>query len=82
MSEYLSRRQFFKKSLLTSAAITSALSFEEKTLLAQMKKPAKLPADSVKGLPAGRIGQVKISRLICGGNLINGYAQQRPDLCI
>jgi len=77
MSKNLDRREFFKKSLLTSAAITSALSFEEKTLLAQMKKPAKLPADSVKGLPMGRIGKVKISRIICGGNLINGYAHSR-----
>ncbi len=77
MSKKLNRREFFKKSLITSAVVTSALSFEEKTLLAQMKKPAKLPADSVKGLPAGRIGQVKINRLICGGNLINGYAHSR-----
>ncbi len=77
MSKNLNRREFFKKSLITSAVVTSALSFEEKTLLAQMKKPAKLPADSVKALPAGRIGQVKISRLICGGNLINGYAHSR-----
>jgi len=47
-----------------------------------MKKPAKLPVDSVKGylghkLPAGRIGQVKISRIICGGNLIGGFAHSR-----
>ncbi len=77
MSKNINRREFFKKSLITSAVVTSALSFEEKTLLAQMKKPAKLPADSVKGLPMGRIGQVKISRLICGGNLINGYAHSR-----
>ena len=77
MSKNMNRREFVKKSLITSAAVTGALSFEEKTLLAQMKKPAKLPADSVKGLPAGRIGQVKISRIICGGNLINGYAHSR-----
>ena len=77
MSKNMNRREFVKKSLIASAGVTSALSFEEKTLLAQMKKPAKLPADSVKGLPAGRIGQVKISRLICGGNLINGYAHSR-----
>ena len=82
MSKNMNRREFFKKSLITSAAVTGALSFEEKALLAQMKKPAKLPADSVKGylghkLPMGRIGKVKISRIICGGNLINGYAHSR-----
>jgi len=77
MSKNMNRREFVKKSLITSAAVMGALSFEEKTLLAQMKKPSKAPADSVKGLPAGRIGQVKISRIICGGNLINGYAHSR-----
>jgi len=77
MSKELNRRGFVKKSILTSAAVASALSLEEKNLLAQMKKPSEEPADSVKGLPAGRIGNVKISRIICGGNLIGGYAHSR-----
>ena len=77
MSKNLNRREFVKKSLLTSAAVTSALSLEEKALLAQMKKPTKQTAESIKGLPAGRIGKVKISRIICGGNLIGGYAHSR-----
>jgi len=77
MSKNMNRREFVKKSLVASAAVTGALSFEEKALLAQMNKPGKAPADSVKGLPAGRIGKVKISRIICGGNLINGYAHSR-----
>jgi len=77
MGKSINRRQFLKKSLITSAAVTSALSLEEKALLAAAKKPAKAAADSVKGLPAGRIGKVKISRLICGGNLTNGYAHSR-----
>jgi len=77
VSKNLNRREFVKKSLFASAAATSALSLEEKALLAQMNKPSETPADSVKGLPAGRIGKVKISRIICGGNLINGYAHSR-----
>jgi hypothetical protein len=77
VSKNLNRREFVKKSLFASAAATSALSLEEKALLAQMKKPSETPADSVKGLPAGRIGKVKISRIICGGNLIGGYAHSR-----
>jgi len=60
-----------------TAAITSALSLEEQALLGAMNKPNKLQTDSVNGLPAGRIGNVKISRLICGGNLIGGYAHSR-----
>lgn len=77
MSKKLNRREFVKKYLLASAAVTSALSLEEKALLAQMNKQSKPSADSVKGLPAGRIGKVKISRIICGGNLISGYAHSR-----
>jgi len=42
-----------------------------------MNKQSKPSADSVKGLPAGRIGKVKISRIICGGNLIGGFAHSR-----
>ncbi|HUS73395.1 MAG TPA: hypothetical protein VMY06_10045 [Sedimentisphaerales bacterium] len=78
MSAELNRRNFLKKSIVTSAAVTSALSLEEQTLLAAVKKPAgPAPADSVKGMPTGKIGNVKISRLICGGNLTNGYAHSR-----
>ncbi len=77
MSKKLNHREFVKKSLLASAAVTSALSLEEKALLAQMKKPTKQTAESIKGLPVGRIGKVKISRIICGGNLIGGFAHSR-----
>ena len=77
MSRNLDRRNFMKKSVIGTAAITSALSLEEKALLAAMKKPDKSQAGLVKGLPAGRIGKVKISRIICGGNLIGGYAHSR-----
>jgi len=77
MSENMNRREFVKKSLLSSAAVAGALSLEEKALLAQMKQPSKAPAGSVKGLPMGRIGKLKISRIICGGNLIGGWAHSR-----
>lgn len=77
MSRNLNRRQFFKKSLITSAAVPAAWSFEERALLAKMNQPGRARAGSVKGLPAGRIGDVKIGRIICGGNLIGGYAHSR-----
>jgi len=54
MSENLNRRDFFKRSLIASAGITSAMSFEEKNLLAQVNKPAKQTAKPVKGLPRGK----------------------------
>jgi len=77
MSQDLDRRNFLKKSVIGTAAISSALSLEEQALLAAMKKPNKSQTGSVNGLPAGRIGNVKISRIICGGNLIGGYAHSR-----
>jgi hypothetical protein len=82
MSRDLDRRNFLKKSVMGTAAITSALSLEEQALLAAMKKPNEQSAGSVKGLPAGRIRNVKISRIICGGNLIGGFAHSRDLLYV
>jgi hypothetical protein len=77
MSNELNRRQFLRDSLAGSAAIASVLSFEEKALLAA-GKPGKVSAGlGVGGLPTGKIGNVTISRLICGGNLIGGWAHSR-----
>lgn len=78
MSKRSNRRQFIKKSLAASAAVTTVLSLEEKTLLAAVAKDKpKAPQKSDKSLPMGKIGNLQISRLICGGNLINGYAHSR-----
>lgn len=78
MSKGLNRRQFLRKSVVASAAL-SALSLEEKILLAaaRKKRGTPMPEGAIKGLPAGKIGKVKINRLICGGNLTNGYAHSR-----
>ena len=73
----LNRREFLRRSLVGSTAVTSAFSLEEKALLAATKRPTARPVGSVKDLPAGKIGNVTISRLICGGNLINAYAHSR-----
>jgi hypothetical protein len=79
MLENLNRRSFLKKSVTTSTTAALGLSLEEKVLLARQAKPSSVPPQekSVKGLPMGRIGNVKISRLICGGNLISGFAHSR-----
>ncbi|MCU0917197.1 MAG: hypothetical protein MUC88_21930, partial [Planctomycetes bacterium] len=77
MSDELNRRLFLKSSLAGSAAFASALSLEEKALLGAVAKTAPVAGSGVTGLPAGKIGHVTISRLICGGNLIGGYAHSR-----
>ena len=77
MSKNLNRRGFLKKSIITPSAAL-ALSLEERALLAaKSKSPAATPESSVKDLPMGKIGNIKITRLICGGNLTSGYAHSR-----
>ena len=78
MSKELNRRDFLKKSIVGSAAAASALNLEEQSLLAAMKKEDEpVPADSAKGMTMGKIGKLKISRLISGGNLISGWSHAR-----
>ncbi len=79
MSENLNRRSFLKRTAAASTGATFALSFEEKALLAAIakKSAARLPGGSIKGLPMGKIGNVKISRMFPGGNLISGFAHSR-----
>ena len=73
------RRDFLKKSILTSAGVSLGLSNEEKSLLAwsgEKPEPTNPPL-TAKDFPTGKIGNLKISRLICGGNLISGFAHSR-----
>ena len=79
MPENLNRRNFLKKSVIASPAAALALSLEEKALLAaSARKPAAVvPGGSAKGMPMGRIGDLKISRMFAGGNLISGFAHSR-----
>lgn len=78
MSKEVNRRNFLKESVLASGAALT-LSFEEKSLLGQKsKKPPIAPASEThKNFPTGRIKNLKISRIICGGNLISGFAHSR-----
>lgn len=77
MSDSLNRRGFLRKA--ASAGVAIGFSFEEQALLAQSQNRQRVGAgtSSVKQMPLGQIGKVKISRLICGGNLFNGYAHSR-----
>jgi hypothetical protein len=78
MSSNVNRRGFLKKSMVAPAAAL-ALSFEEKALVASSgRKPAAgMPGGAIKGLPVGKIGNVTISRVFAGGNLISGFAHSR-----
>jgi hypothetical protein len=73
------RRNFLKKSAFATLAVPMIKSLEEYALAAEQSAPARLApvAGSKATVPMGTIGKVKISRLICGGNLISGYAHSR-----
>ena len=81
MAEKSDRRAFLNKTLLGAAGLGAAYSLEEKILLtalegqaAEVGPPKAEPAGS---LPHGKIGNVSISRLFLGGNLIGGWAHSR-----
>ena len=76
------RRDFLKKSAAATLTAPLVLSLEEYALAAQNQPPPVPPAwpappQPSASLPMGNIGKVKMSRLICGGNLISGYAHSR-----
>jgi hypothetical protein len=78
MREQVNRRGFLKQSALASAAAVG-ISFEEQALLAQAA-PAAAPGNAgqaVPSLPRGKLGKLSVTRLICGGNLISGFAHSR-----
>lgn len=63
----------------TDVAEETAAGFEEKELLSRKAKAAGgTPAEEpVKGLPKGKIGDIEISRILCGSNLFWGAAHSR-----
>ncbi len=63
MSKDLNRREFFNKSLVSSAA---------GALVA-----AKASAEPAVDFPTGRMGNARISRLIIGGNQFSGWSHSR-----
>ena len=79
MSKNGNRREFLKQSIAVSAGVASGFGLEQKASAANIEETpvAPMSEDNIKGLPLAQIGNVKISRLICGGNQINGYAYGR-----
>jgi hypothetical protein len=61
------------------SAGAAAISFEEKALLAHAEeKKAPVPETPAPGkMPTGQLGELTVSRLICGGNLISSIAHSR-----
>ena len=82
MGREINRRTFLKRTVAASTGSTIALSLEEKILLAQTQKKKETPKkrlqkEDILSLPSGKIGNLNISTLILGGNLIGGAAHSR-----
>jgi hypothetical protein len=80
-SKNLNRRGFLKKSILTSTG--AALTYQahaESPSTQDTKKIAsdlKIKPNSQNTLPRGKIGNLKISRILLGGNLLTHYTHSR-----
>jgi hypothetical protein len=90
MSCRQTRRSFVKGALAATGAASLAMSTEEQALLAQKAgggggsagaaasgKGGKVKPGSKNTVPTGKIGDLEISRIILGGNLIGGWAHSR-----
>jgi hypothetical protein len=85
MAERTDRRCFLARGLAATAGVGAALgSIEENILLAatqdgSAQAASKTPKTDIPpgSMPQGKIGNVSISRLLIGGNLIGGWAHSR-----
>lgn len=74
----MNRRSFIQRTAQSTAALYAA-SWEEHALLTRSSQSNTiLQKPTPPGhLPLGNLGPLKVSRLICGGNLISGFAHSR-----
>ncbi|MHC4325714.1 MAG: hypothetical protein ACYSUX_15710, partial [Planctomycetota bacterium] len=81
MSQSIDRRDFIKKSLLTPAAGALAMHTAENQVQAQgaatQSGAAQIVPASQADLPMGRIKDLKISRILLGGNLLTHFTHSR-----
>ena len=82
----IDRRSFLSTSVLAGATVVGIRSAEEKSLMAMLKNPTdprKLKEKmDPSGMPMGKLGDLKISRLIAGGNIISGWCHNRDLLYV
>lgn len=81
MSLEMNRRSFIKGSLLSSAVTAAGLSSSSCKVPAEASAKdsatAKIPARPESELPKGKIGNLSVSRLLLGGNLLTHYTHSR-----
>jgi hypothetical protein len=78
MAGRLSRRKFIRDSSITTTAVAAGLGLAARTPVTAADAPAGAPAPAKKELlPTGKIGNLNITRLILGGNLLTRYQHVR-----
>ncbi len=93
MAKKTDRRSFLNKTLLGAAGVGAAVSLEERILLAAVDQgqaspqagqgsQAPKPDIDPASMPCGKIGNVTVSRLFLGGNLIGGFSHSRDLLYV
>ena len=75
MSDRVNRRHFLKNTIISSTAAGMTLNAD---VPSASGKAANLPKPASNAhMPTGKIGDLTVSRLISGGNLISGWAHAR-----
>src|SRR5512137_1360345 len=79
MLERHTRRGFLRNSAFATSIAALGFRFEEQALAAQQSQAGPAPASPPPAghFPQGKLGKLSVSRLICGGNLISGFAHSR-----
>ncbi|HNR30647.1 MAG TPA: hypothetical protein PKI11_07140 [Candidatus Hydrogenedentes bacterium] len=79
MFDMISRRTFLHGAMAASTGAAMGFGFEDRILLARAgDTSAERPVGpETSAMPRGKIGDLEVSRLICGGNLISGFAHSR-----
>jgi len=84
----IDRRSFLGKSIAAGAVYAGIRGIEEKNLLAAVEdngkktKELKEKVGSESKMPTGKIGDLNISRIIGGGNVISGWCHNRDLLYV
>ncbi len=84
----IDRRSFLGKSIAAGAAYAGIRGMEEKNLLAAVQDDGKKTRELKKQsrnepkLPMGKIGDLEMSRIIAGGNVISGWCHNRDLLYV
>jgi len=80
MKNMPSRREFVKQSLLGSAALGGALGYGRVAVAADDSDAAPAPLEfsaNKEGLGQGKIGNLSVSRILLGGNLLTHFTHSR-----